>query len=64
MASLVGNESIEKDGVVAGSHAIQDDVSDGELQECVNDKRGTSSDSFCKRALNGLGRVIRAKRRK
>ena len=64
MASLVGNESIEKDGVVAGSHEIQDDVSDGELQECVNDKRGTSSDSFCKRALNGLGRVIRAKRRK
>ena len=30
MASLVDNESIEKDGVVAGSHEIQDSVSDGE----------------------------------
>ena len=63
MASLVGNESIEKDGVVAGSHEIQDDVSDGELQECVNDKRGTSSDSFCKRALNGLAKIVKARRK-
>lgn len=58
MASLVGNESIEKDGVVAGSHEIQDDVNDGEPRERVN------VDSFYKRALKGLGRVIRAKRRK
>ena len=58
MASLVDNESIEKDGVVAGSHEIQDDVNDGEPRERVN------VDSFYKRALKGLGRVIRAKRRK
>lgn len=58
MASLVDNESIKKDGVVAGSHEIQDDVNDGEPRERVN------VDSFYKRALKGLGRVIRAKRRK
>ena len=58
MASLVDNESIEKGGVVAGSHEIQDDVNDGEPRERVN------ADSFYKRALNGLGGVIRAKRRK
>ena len=58
MAGLVDNESIEKGGVVAGSHEIQDDVNDGEPRERVN------ADSFYKRALNGLGGVIRAKRRK
>lgn len=58
MASLVDNESIEKNEVVAGSREIQDSVSDGESRERVN------VDSFYKRALKGLGRVIRAKRRK
>ena len=44
MAGLVDNEPIEKDGVVAGSHEIQDDVNDGEPRERVN------VDSFYKRA--------------
>lgn len=35
MVGLVDNESIEKDGVVAGSHEIQDDVNDGESRERV-----------------------------
>lgn len=52
------NESIEKNEVVAGSREIQDSVNDGEPRERVN------VDSFYKRALKGLGRVIRAKRRK
>ena len=63
MAGLVDNESIEKDGVVAGSHEIQDDVSDGESQERVNDNSGTSADSFYKRALNGLAKIVKARRK-
>ena len=57
MAGLVDNESIEKDGVVAGSHEIQDDVNDGEPRERVN------VDSFYKRALNGLAKIVKAKRK-
>ena len=57
MAGLVDNESIEKNGVVAGSHEIQDDVNDGESRERVN------ADSFYKRALNGLAKIIKAKRK-
>lgn len=64
MASLVDNESIENDRVSASDCEIQDNVNDGESRERVNDNSGTSSDSFYKRALNGLGRVVRAKRRK
>lgn len=63
MAGLVDNESIEKDGVVAGSHEIQDDVSDGESQERVNDNSGTSADSFYRRALNGLAKIVKARRK-
>ena len=57
MASLVGNESIEKDGVVAGSRETQDDVNDGEPRERVN------ADSFYKRALNGLAKIVKARRK-
>ena len=56
MAGLVDNEPIEKNGVVAGSHEIQDDVNDGESRERVN------ADSFYKRALNGLAKIVKAKR--
>lgn len=64
MAGLVDNESIENDRVSASDREIQYNVNDGESRERVNDNSGTSSDSFYKRALNGLGRVVRAKRRK
>ena len=64
MAGLVDNESIEKDEVIAGGRETQDSVSDGESRERVNGNSGTSSVPFYERALNGLGRVIRAKRRK
>lgn len=57
MAGLVDNESIEKDGVVAGSHEIQDDVNDGEPRERVN------VDSFYKRALSGLAKIVKARRK-
>ena len=57
MAGLVDNEPIEKNGVVAGSHEIQDDVNDGESRERVN------ADSFYKRALNGLAKIVKAKRK-
>ena len=63
MAGLVDNESIEKNEVIAGSHEIQDDVSDGESQERVNDNSGTSADSFYKRALNGLAKIVKARRK-
>ena len=53
MAGLVDNESIEEDGVIAGSREIQSGVNDD-----------NSFIPFYKRALNGLGRVVRAKRRK
>ena len=57
MAGLVDNESIEKNEVVAGSREIQDDVSDGESRERVN------ADSFYKRALNGLAKIVKARRK-
>ena len=57
MAGLVDNESIEKNEVVAGSREIQDSVSDGESRERV------SADSFYKRALNGLAKIVRARRK-
>ena len=57
------NESIEKNEVVAGSCEIQDSVSDGESREGVNDSGDTSSGSFYKRALNGLAKIVKAKRK-
>ena len=57
MAGLVDNESIEKNEVVAGSREIQDSVSDGESRERVN------ADSFYKRALNGLAKIVKARRK-
>ena len=57
MAGLVDNESIEKGKVIAGSREIQDSVSDGESRERV------SADSFYKRALNGLAKIVRARRK-
>ena len=53
MAGLVDNESIEKNEVIAGSREIQSGVNGD-----------NSFIPFYKRALNGLGRVVRAKRRK
>ena len=63
MAGLVDNESIENNGVSASGCEIQDSVSDGGLQERVNYKRDTSSDPFYKRALNGLAKIVRARRK-
>ena len=63
MAGLVDNESIEKNGVVAGSREIQDSVNDGEPRERVNDNSGAPSDSFYKRALNGLAKIAKARRK-
>lgn len=63
MAGLVDNESIEKDEVIVGSREIQDSVSDDESRERVNGNSGTSSDSFYKRALNGLAKIVKARRK-
>ena len=57
MAGLVDNESIEKNEVIAGSRETQDNVSDGESRERVN------ADSFYKRALNGLAKIVKARRK-
>ena len=57
MAGLVDNELIEKNGVVAGSHEIQDSVNDGGLRERV------STEPFYKRALNGLAKIVKARRK-
>ena len=57
MAGLVDNESIEKDEVIAGGREIQDSASDGESRERVN------ADSFYKRALNGLAKIVKARRK-
>ena len=57
MAGLVDNESIEKNEVVAGGRETQDSVSDGESRERVN------TGSFYKRALNGLAKIVRARRK-
>lgn len=63
MAGLVDNESIENDRVSTSDREIQDNVNDGESRERVNDNSGTSSDSFYKRALNGLAKIVKAKRK-
>ena len=63
MASLVDNESIENDRVSASDCEIQDNVNDGESRERVNDNNGTSPDSFYKRALNGLAKIVKTKRK-
>lgn len=63
MADLVDNESIEKDGTTVGSREIQDSVSDGGSRDRVNGNSGTSSDSFYKRALNGLAKIVKARRK-
>ena len=63
MAGLVDNESIEKDEVIVGGRETQDSVSDGESREGVNDSGDTSSGSFYKRALNGLAKIVKAKRK-
>ena len=57
MAGLVDNESIENDRVSASDCEIQDSVSDGESRERVN------ADSFYKRALNGLAKIVKARRK-
>lgn len=57
MAGLVDNESIEKDEATAGSRETQDSVSDGESRERVK------GDSFYKRALNGLAKIVKARRK-
>ena len=63
MAGLVDNESIENDRVSTSDREIQDNVNDGESRERVNDNSGTSSGSFYKRALNGLAKIVKAKRK-
>ena len=63
MAGLVDNESIENDRVSASDREIQYNVNDGESRERVNDNSGTSSDSFYKRALNGLAKIVKTKRK-
>lgn len=63
MASLVDNESIENDRVSVSDREIRDNVNDGESRERVNDNSGTSSDSFYKRALNGLVKIVKTKRK-
>ena len=57
MAGLVDNESIEKNEVVAGGRETQDSVSDGESRERV------STEPFYKRALNGLAKIVKARRK-
>ena len=57
MAGLVDNESIENNGVSASGCEIQDSVSDGGLRERVN------TEPFYKRALNGLAKIVKAKRK-
>ena len=63
MADLVDNESIEKNDVISDSCEIQDSVSDGESRERVNGNSDTSSDSFYKRALNGLAKIVKARQK-
>ena len=57
MAGLVDNESIEDDRVSTSDREIQGSVSDGESRERVN------TGSFYKRALNGLAKIVRARRK-
>lgn len=57
MAGLVDNESIENNGVSASDRETQDSMSDDESRERVN------ADSFYKRALNGLAKIVKARRK-
>lgn len=57
MASLVDNESIENDRVSASDCEIRGNVNDGESRERMN------ADSFYKRALNGLAKIVKARRK-
>jgi len=57
MAGLVDNESIENNGVSAGDREIQDSVNDDGLRERV------STEPFYRRALNGLAKIVKAKRK-
>ena len=57
MAGLVDNESIENDRVSASDCEIRDNVNDGESRERMN------ADSFYKRALNGLVKIVKTKRK-
>ena len=57
MAGLVDNESIENDRVSASDCEIRDNVNDGESRERMN------ADSFYKRALNGLAKIAKTKRK-
>jgi len=63
MAGLVDNESIENNGVSASDRETQDSMSDGESRERVNSNSGTSSVPFYKRALNGLAKIVKARRK-
>ena len=62
MIGLVDNESIEEDGVIVSGHEIQGSVNGGESREYVNGN-DASSDSFYKRALNGLAKIVKARRK-
>ena len=57
MAGLVDNESIENDRVSASDCEIRGNVNDGESRERMN------ADSFYKRALNGLAKIVKTKRK-
>ena len=57
MAGLVDNESIENNGVSASDCEIRGNVNDGESRERMN------ADSFYKRALNGLAKIVKTKRK-
>ena len=57
MAGLVDNESIENDRVSASDCEIRDNVNDGESRERMN------ADSFYRRALNGLAKIVKTKRK-
>ena len=63
MAGLVDNESTENNGVSASDRETQDSMSDGESRERVNSNSGTSSVPFYKRALNGLAKIVKARRK-
>jgi len=57
MAGFVDNESIENDRVSASDCEIRGNVNDGESRERMN------ADSFYKRALSGLAKIVKARRK-
>ena len=57
MAGLVDSESIENDRGSASDCEIRGNVNDGESRERMN------ADSFYKRALNGLAKIVKTKRK-